>query len=298
MPKATGSADACRKTYLSLEKEVDALLDEFIDLAEKGPVFFKLIDRAEAQLALTERRIRGSDLELNEISVLADKMDAELDDAERVASGAALIECETEWATQFEALRKMLDKMAMQLRRLKDSEEKNEGIETRSALLSFSKDAAACKMRLGKLRMVINSRNRAVFGRLETARRKAKKLRAGIGKAFDQLAKGRLKERIARAKAEISSHIKKGGKGRLILDHKHLTLKTDSQSMHIPLTQAVRFALEEMAPIEKSISKLGRNGTLIVGSFEKDDRGAVLTIGERMVTGDMIICRQKTYRLN
>lgn len=298
MPKATGSLDTCKKTYLSLEKETDSLLEEFIGLAEKGQVFFKLIDRAETQLALAERRAKGADLELNEIAVLADKVGSELDDAEKEALGAALLECEADWAVQFESARKILDRMATQTRRLEDFSGKNEGMESRSAILSFSRDALACKMRLGKLRAMLSSRNGSTFIRLEAARRRMRRLRAGIGKASDRLAKARLKDKIAKAKAEIAIHMEKSGKCRLVLDHKHLTIMTETGKTHIPLTQTVRFALEEMAPIEKSISKLGKSGMAVVGRFEKGNGGAVLTIGERTILGDTIVCKQKSYRLN
>ncbi len=296
MPKATGSADACRKTYLSLEKEVERLLDNFLSSAKEGEKFFEVIEKAESQLAQGARRMKGADLELNEIAVIADKVEGEIGDAEGSAIGAGLIECEGDWAIQFEAARKSLDRMALQMKRMKGAAGEGAGMEARSALLSFARDAAACRLRIGKLRAIYDSKSGESYRRLEAAKRQVRALRAGIGKASDRLAKGRLKEKIACAKSDISAHLRKNAKGRIFVDPKHLTLTTDMRKVRIPLTQTVRFALEEIAPIEKSLSKLGR-GAHLVGSFEKDGNGTRITIGERTVAGDTIIYREKTYWL-
>jgi len=296
MPKATGSADVCRKTYLSLEKEVERLLDEFLSSANKGESLFRVIEKVESQLSQGVKRMKGADLELNEIAVIADKLEGEIGDAEGAAAGAALLECEADWAVQFEAARKSLDRMAMQLRRMKSAMNDGSGMDARSVLLSFSRDAAACRLRIGKLRVIFESKNRESYRRVESAKKHVRILRAGIGKAFDRLAKGRLKEKIASAKSDISAHFRKSAKGRIFVDPKHLTLTTDLQRVRIPLTQTVRFALEEIAPIEKSLSKLGK-GAHLVGSFEKEGNGTRITIGERTVAGDTIIYREKTYWL-
>jgi hypothetical protein len=95
---------------------------------------------------------------------------------------------------------------------------------------------------------------------------------------------------------EIADFMKKAASGKIFVDHKHLTLSSNSHFIRIPLTQSVRFALEEMLPIGDSLAKIGK--VTISGRYEADGGGVALEIGERALAGDSIIYRAKKCRLD
>ena len=299
MPAATGSLEACEEAYSTLEKEVDFVLEQFIAAADSGPDFYRAMERVEEQTALARKLLATkTDLELNETTVIAEKIDGELALAERLACGAALAEAQEEWAGEFECAKNSLDSMRLQLRKMKSASGEGETLEARSALLSFRREAASCRGRLSRLKGVLSSRKHSAYSQVRAARQKVRRLKSEAGKAFDRIARARLRRKIAVAKTEISHFVRQFQTARLFVDHKHLTLAGGGKTERMPLTQAVRFALEEIAPVQESLAKLGRNGTVLLGTYERDGYGELLRIGERSVAGDTIIYREKTYRLD
>ncbi len=298
MPEATGTIEGCQRIYSDLEGQLELAFEQFIGAEEKGKEYFFAIERIEGQLASAERISQeNSDLALNETVVLADKVEMELASAEKLAAGAALFRREEEWSGHLEDTRTAFENMAACIRKMKAASEEGEATELRGAALSFKRHARLCRKKLEGLQAIFSDTKHPVYSQLRTARKRVKGLRSQVGKAFEGLSRKRLRRKTEETREEIAAFLKKSGSGRIIVDHKHLTLKSGSQSVRIPFTQAVKFALEEIVPIEASLTRLSR-GALLLGSYESAAGGAVMRIGERALAGDTIIYREKAYRLD
>lgn len=295
---ATGAFKDYEGLLSSLERESDDVLDRFISTAEHGRGYYSSMEKIEDQLRRAEK-LEGSqsELELNEATVLADKLEEEIAAVEKLASGAVLSETQEEWAVEFEALRAALSRMSARIKKAKalGSGKKN-AASARGVLLSFKNDANTCKTRLAKLKATLASRKHPLFSKVSHAKSRVKRLRGTIGQIFTRMSKSRLKKRSDEAKASILEFMNRTGKGRIAIDRKHLTLQSAHQKVRIHLSQPVWFGLEEIAPIGESLSKLGQN-TLLLGSYEKDRHGTLLRIGERKVDGDLIIYCERSFRI-
>jgi hypothetical protein len=297
MPVATGTIESCERICSSLEKEVDSVFDAFLAASEGAEEFHGKMGRVEEQLAIAQRMQNAdSDLDLNETAVIADKVESELAEAERLALGAALSDTEEEWAGEFEKARGSLAALSQHLKKIKSSSGEHDALGARSSLLTFRRHARSCHMRLMRLKSLLVSRRHHTHAKVDAAKRKVAGLRANVGHAFDRIAKLRLGKKISEAKAEVSSFMKRSGSGRVFLDHKHLTFSTCGRVERVPLTQALRFALQEIVPIE-AIGKAELGSSHVVGSYEKTAGGLVLKLGERTLDGDSIVYREKTYRV-
>lgn len=299
MPAAAGALESCERICSSLEKEVDSVFEKFLDAANGAEEFHGRMGRIEGQLALAAKmQSSDSDLSLNETAVIADKVSLELAEAEKLALGAALSETEEEWAQEFEKARIALGSLSMHMKKMRSASSEHDALEARSALLSFRKTAASCHMGLMKLKAMLTSRRHRTHAKVDAARRKVTLLRAGVGRNFERLAKIRLRKKIAEAKGDISAFMKKTISGRIFVDHKHLTFSAGQRVERLPLTQAIRFALGEIAPIESFLCRAGKGESVVVGSYEKTANSLVLKLGERVLRGDSIVYRERTYRLS
>lgn len=305
MPRATGNsvAEICEKTLAELEAEADFALDRFVGAAEMGRHFGATIEKIEGQLA-TARKLEAAerDFELNEAQVIAEKLEGEVSHAEKLALGAALLESEEEWASEFEGMKDSFEMMHAYMKKIKASgraaQAEGAALEARNSLLSFRRKAAACRETIAQLKARLSARNHPAYSKLESVKKGLRSVRAGVGKAFSKISRGRLRKKIAEAKAQIGEFFSHSYSGKLFVDHKHLTLQSGAHKVHLPLTQAMRFALEEIAPIGGPLSKLGRRGTMVTATYEKGEKGSTLRVGERCVMGDAIIYREKSYRVD
>ncbi len=299
MPAAMGAVESCQETYRKLEEEMDAVLERLVSAAESGAGFYRSMERAEEQLASAQKLLaRIGDLELNETAVIAEKIEEELAAAEKCAPGAALSESQEEWAGHAEKARDCLDRLSAQMRKMRAAAEGGEPLEVRFAILAFRRDEKACRAHLGKAKAALSVKKHPVYSKLRFAKRKVQLLKLGVASALENIARGRLRKKIAEAREGIEAFLKNSASARLFVDPKHLTLVSGSHKERIPLTQSVRFALEEIAPVGKSLARLGRSGTVLVGYYEKNGNGGVLRIGERTVAGDSVIYHEQSVELN
>lgn len=297
MPLTRGTVDDCERTLLSLEAEADSALERFVETLEHGRKFHSSLEKIEEQIEIAKRKLSSdSEMELNEASVLAEKLSDELSAVHSMASGAALTEAQDGWSEQFEDVRASLDKLSSQLRKMKaHSHQAGEGAEARILHMNFARESKKCKARLDSLLKSFNARSRH-HTRANAAKRKVELIRASVGKSFSKLTRRKLAKKVSEARAEIESFLKKHKSGRIFVDHKHLTITSNGSRMRVPLTQSVRFSLEDIVPVEKSMAKLG--SAVLVGSFEEENGRQVLRIGERSLVGDSIVFREKSYYLN
>ena len=296
MPAATSVVKSCEQAYSQFEADMDSVLDQFISAAQSSADFENSLDKIEEQIAAAKKLLASkSDLELNETIIIAEKTEEELAAAERCAQGAALAETQEDWGAEIEHAKGTLERMSATVRKMKIASEDSEPLEVRSALMAFRRDEKAFTQRLAKLRNALTSKRHSSFGRLKNARKRVAKIKSEVGVAFETLAKRRLRRKTTEAKQAITEFVRKSADCRIFIDAKHLTMVSGRRVERVPLTQSYRFALEELAPISKSFSRLGKNGTVLVGSIERTDKGPVLRIGERSVVGDSIIYREKSY---
>ncbi len=297
MSVATGSVEMCEKAYLDLERELDCALELFVATVEDGHAFHEAMGKVQQQLAHAEKlHDAQNDLELNETVVLADKIEGDLHVVERLTKGAVLSSGEEKIAETLESTRGALERMGTYLKKMKSASGEGEHMEVRSAIISFRKHAKACQQKIGGLHLLMAPKKHHIYSQVNAAKKRVQKLKSGVGAAFENLARKRLKKKTNETKLEIADFMKKAGSGKIFVDHKHLTLSSNSNFIRIPLTQSVRFALEEMAPIGDSLARIGK--VTVSGKYETDGQGVLLRIGERALAGDSIIYREKTCRLN
>ena len=297
MPVAAGAIESCEKICSSLQADTEAVFDSFMRASEGVQDFHVKMAHIEEQLDLAKKKQDAdSDFDLNETAVIADNVDSLIAEAEEMALGAALSDTEDRWAGEFEKARAGLASLSAHMKKIKSSSESHDALEARSALLTFRKHARLCHMRLMRLRSYLTSRRHHTHAKVDEAKGKVRNLRGNIGRAFERITKLRLRKKITEAKREISSFMKRSGKGRLVLDHKHLTLRTADRVERVPLTSSLRFALEEMVPLT-SLGKAELGETHVLGSYEKSGNALLLRLGERTLEGGSIVYREKTYRV-
>ena len=295
--ESSGTLQDCEKVLSSLEAEADGLLEKFLVTLEHGRKFAPAIEKIDGQLDyVAGKQNAQNELDLNEAVVLAEKLGEELESAHRMADGAALTCMQEEWAADFEEVRASLDRLVSGIGKIREGvNQEGEGvIEARSALILFSREARGCTARLDALKRAFARKDKP-HARVAAAKKRVEALRAGLGRSYAKLMRERLRKKVDEAKTEILSFIKNGGTGRIFVDRKHLTLTAGGRKMRVPLTQSVKFSLEEIAPIEEELTKLDR--AVVVGSFEQRDGMQLVRIGERSVVGDSVVYSEKSFFL-
>ncbi len=299
-PKSTvrmGEIDDYQRMLYGFESETDAALDQFVASAENALTFHSTMEKVEAQLSSAERMQKAeNDLQLNESVVIAEKLESEIASAEKLVAGAAISETQEEWAESFEDARAALDRMSLQIRKATAGNAAGEALEVRSALASFRCDASKFKKKLAKLTDLISNKKNSAHTKVSLAKARLARLKAGAGETLSKIARSRLRRRIAEAHDEISGFFQKTQSGKIVVDHKHLTLRSGRHSIRMPLTEAVGFALTDLAPqMKKSLSKVAKGEAHLVGRYESTAQGRMLRIGERVVSGDAIIYRERSF---
>ena len=305
MPKATAgyvAVDVCEKTLAELESEADAVFDNLVSAAEAGKNFASVMEKVDSQLSAA-RKLQAieRDLELNEAAVIADNLEGEIANAEKMATGSSLLEREEEWGAQLEGVHGSIELLRSHMKKIKghgrSSMHDGSALEARGALSSFRREAEKCSASLAGLRSALGKRGPA-HARVESARKRLRAVRAGVGRAFSKISKARLRKKIGEAKAQVLEFFSGTHSAKIFVDPKHLTLQSGAHKVHLPLTQSLRYALEEIAPIERQLAMLGKRGTLLTGTYEKNGIGGTLRIGERFIAGDTVVYREKSYRVS
>ncbi len=293
---ATGSIDKCAKEISSLTREAGTLRRALLSSAKASAGFSHSMDRLEDQLGRAQSRLAraGTDLELNETSVIAEKISKELDAFSPLATGAAVAAEGIYVAREFRELRSQLARMQDTLDEMAKRARKTRQQPGKIALLSFSNSAKLCKSKLARLGKLLTTKDSRAHVRLFEAKSEAEELRAGVDEALLLMTRSRLKGKIRASKAEILSFMRRTGEGRIFLDHKHLTLRSGRDSISLPFSQVTRFCMEDMVPIEKLLDNVGKSA-VVIGSFEQHNGGARISIGERAVVGNTIVYREKTF---
>jgi len=297
--KAAGQIEALSGTISSLTREAGALRRTLLSSAKASSGFSHSMDNLEDQLGRAQSRLAraGTDLELNETAVIAEKISKELATLAPLATGAAVAADGIYIAREFRELRAQLAKMQDTLDGMAKRSRKTKLPPGKIALLSFSNSVKLCKSKLSRLSKILTTKDSPAHVRLFEAASEAEELRAGVDETLLLMTRSRLKLKIRASKAEILSFIRRTGVGRIFLDHKHLTLRSGKDSISLPFSQVTRFCMEDMLPLEKLLDNVGKSA-VVIGSFEEHNGGARISIGERAVVGNTIVYREKTFLVN
>jgi hypothetical protein len=257
------------------------------------------MDKLEDQLARAQSRLAraGSDMELNETAVIAEKISKELSTLSPLATGAAVAAEGIYVAREFREIRAQLGKMHDTLDIMAKRARKTKQQIGKIAILSFSNQAKLVKSKLARMGKLLTTKDSRAHVRLFELKSEADELRAGVDEALSLMTRSRLKGKIRASKAEILSFMRRTGAGRIFLDHKHLTLRSGKESISIPFSQATRFCMEDMVPVDRLLDNVGKSA-VVIGSFEQHNGGARISIGERAVVGNTIVYREKTFLVN
>ncbi|MCX8198193.1 MAG: hypothetical protein N3F07_03310 [Candidatus Micrarchaeota archaeon] len=300
MPSATSLIEKCSQIYSELESSADELMEALIRESAEADRFFSLTQKAEEQIVAAKKMLQqnaSKDLGLNETAIVADKLLAEIGEAERYAIAAELAEREEEWACELESAKAVLEKLAGSLKKMKDADSEGDALEARSHFMAFRKEAEKCRKSISKLKKIAYGRSGSSYRKLRSLKAKVLRLKKEVGEAFDRISKERLRKRIQEAKEELLGIMGKHGSANIFLDHKHLTISNGKHTDRIPLSQTVRYALEEIAPLQKYLAKLGKNGTVVLGHYRKGERRSLLKIGERYIAGDTVVYKEKSFEI-
>jgi len=294
--KSNSSLEKCEKEISSLSREASALRRTLLSSAKAASGFSRSMDKLEDQLGRAQGRLAraGTDLELNENAVIAEKISKELESLAPLATGAAIAAEGIYVSREFREVRSQLGKMQDTLDGMARRARKTRLPPGKIAVLSFSNSVKLCKSKLSRLSTFLTTKDSRAHVRLFEAASEAEELRAGVDEALQLMVRSRLKGKIRASKAEILSFMRRTGSGRIFLDHKHLTLRSGKDSISMPFTQVTRFCMEDMVPVEKLLDNVGKSA-VVIGSFEEHNGGARISIGERAVVGNTIVYREKTF---
>ena len=294
--KAAGQIEALQGTISSLSREAASLRRALLSSAKASAGFLHSMDRLEDQLGRAQSHLAraGTDLELNETAVIAEKISKELAALAPLATGAAVAADGIYVAREFRELRSQLAKMQDTLDGMAKRARKTRQPPGKIAILSFSNSAKLVKSKLSRLGKLLTTKDSRAHMRLFEAKSEAEELRAGVDETLLLMTRSRLKGKIRASKAEILSFMRRAGAGRIFLDHKHLTLRSGKDSISLPFSQVTRFCMEDMMPLDKLFDNLGKS-SVVIGRFEEHNGGARISIGERAVVGNTIVYREKTF---
>jgi hypothetical protein len=297
---ATGnSLDACDRAISAISREANALRRELAASARRGEGFSRAMEKVEDQLHFAKKKLgrKPSDLDINEVAILAEKISGELETLVPAAFGAAVASESRYVRSEFREVRALLSKMRGQLAGMEKKVRKSKCKPGKIALLSFTNHARLARAKLLRLSRLQKQKEGREYKRLFFALGEAEGLSVRAEELLIKNTKARLKHKIGDTKTEIMGFMRRAGSGRVFLDHKHLTLRAGHDRLTLSFSPEVRYCLEELAPVSHWLSNVGKNAVL-VGSFEKHNGGALLKIGERAVVGNSIVYRECSVLLS
>jgi hypothetical protein len=297
--KSPSASEACSKTIFTLSREASALKRQLSSLAKEGAGFSRAMEKIEDQLHFAKKRLSRppTDFDLNETAILAEKVSLELESLVPSSYGAAVLSEARRINREFLEVRVLLARMRAQSSDIEKKARRHREEPGKIALLSFANHAKLCKEKLSRLSAFVKPKESREYVRLFSALGTAEDLSVRAEEQLIRMTKSRLKGKIGAAKSEIMGFMRRSGSGRVFLDHKHLTLRSGQDCLTLSFSPEVKYCLEEIAPISVWLENIGKNAVL-VGSFTKQDGGALLKIGERAVVGNSIVYRECSVLLN
>jgi len=236
-------------------------------------------------------------MDINEVAIVSEKISAEIGSMVPSAYGAA-VSSEAKYINrEFFDMRALLGKMGVQAAEMKKKSKKTKMAPGKIALISFENHAKLCRAKLSRLSKFLKPKESHEYIRLFSALGMAQELSVRAEELLLKNTKARLKGKIGATKSEILAFMRRAGKGRVFLDHKHLTLRAGQDQLTLSFSPEVKYCLEEMAPVSPWLQNIGKNAVL-VGSFQEHNGGSLLKIGERAIVGNSIVYRECSVLLS
>jgi|GEM_PF-4254191 len=289
----------------SLEKETNDLLEAFLNKLENAQhpsAVEERIAHLEGKCEALMLPSRHDEFALNEILVVADRLEDELKEASGLLPDAYVHEKQEEWAEGFEGLKGNLLFLREQV---KNSYSRGMA---QSSQKAFREKVASCRKIIKRLHRMLYGKNAGrMHKRLAKIKQRVRGIKDGVADASKNAAKQRLAAQIGERKEHLYSLLAKSGHGKLIIDSKHFTVKSSNGFVHdaIGIDELTHHALEGMlanTPLCARLKKLGGSNSSIAASFETipTPEGIKIKVvaGERVITGDAIVYKPHTFYLS
>lgn len=299
--KASANSELYAGMLGSLEKETNGLLELFLERLEKSPhpsLVEDRVARLEAKCEGICLPAKHDEFALNEITVVADKLEEDLEEACQLLPNAHLHEKQEQWADGFEQLRADLLFLKAQLKGAIGAEKGK----------LFLARAKQCRQTIKKLNSMLHGKaGGKMHKRIAKMRQKVRALKSGAQEAASLAAKKKMAAQIEDRMAHLYALLAKSGHGRIIIDSKHMTVKSASGFVHdaIGIDELTHHALEGMlanTPLGARLGKLAGSNSSIAATFEAIPTPEGLKIkvvaGERVITGDAIVYKPHTFYLS
>ncbi|MEM4554623.1 MAG: hypothetical protein QXT25_02125 [Candidatus Anstonellaceae archaeon] len=297
--QARGSKiEECTIELEALERMADSALEQFVFLSQKAPEFYSKIEKVEEQLKRIDwQRAIENDLQLNEVTIVADKIEDEIDTMHQLAIAASASEIAEEWAEGFEESKKKIERLKGYLERARQEIAEGEIINVEGLLEKFEREARLCKAKLERLHAALAAPKKEHRRRLQKAKTKLAKIKSGVVKAIVELTKRRLRKPIAQMRTRMEEVMERQKEGKIVLDFKHLTFLGEANEIRLPLTDAVKYAFADLAlGLEPYVMKAAKGEAILVGAYQQGEDGYIrLRIGERFASGDAIIYKERQF---
>ncbi|MBS3069565.1 hypothetical protein J4441_04325 [Candidatus Micrarchaeota archaeon] len=285
----------------SLEKEANSLLEAFLQRLESAPhpsSVEEKISRLEGKCEMLALPAKQDEFALNEVLVVAQRLEEELDEASALLPDARLQERQEEWADCFEQVKSGIIALRQQAKVKMGAQ---------NARL-FRARAKECRLAIKKLSSMIYGRAQGkMHKRVAKIRQQVRVLKNSAHEAASAAAKRKLALQIGERMGHLYSLLAKSGHGRLIIDSKHMTVKSANGFVHdaVGIDELTHHALEGMlanTPLGARLKKLAGSNSMIAATFEAipTPEGIKIKVvaGERVITGDAIVYRPHTFYLS
>jgi hypothetical protein len=293
---ATGHVQECEQTIAELNARASALLDALATKLD-SPIEPSKIEEELEKIEKAAQRAAAvkpdaSEFSLNESAVVLHKLHSDIDSQLGIIPDAVV-------CAQHENLSWELEKALGQLGKLSASVSKvNAAKKPALAIAAFRAAAEGCRKSLSTLSKKVH--HPPAFSKLHkrafAAKETIAQLQKGLHEARHTAYKRRMAKQIEHGKASLYAALSHGGRGRLCIDSKHLTIRSENRGRTaIALDEPLRYALAsffEGTPLSSKIDGT-RNGLQIAATFEIVPSPSGLCIklnaGERAIVGGNIV---------
>jgi len=211
----TSSIDKFGKIISSLSRESSSLRRQLSSLSKEGAIFSRAMEKMEDQLRAAQKRLgrTPSDMDINEVAIVSEKVADELGALVPAAYGAAVASEAGYINGEFKEVRALLAKMGAQAEEMKKKARRTKVAPGKIAIMSFANHAKLCRAKLARLSRFLKPKESREYVRLFSALGAAEELSARAEELLLSNTKARLKGKIGATKSEILAFMRREGSG-------------------------------------------------------------------------------------
>lgn len=294
----------------SLEGRSHAALDKFISVLERGEgasgIAGKLKDIEMESNEIAS--IRGEDeMELNEMSVMLEKLSGELEEACAVLPDAVLASMHEKITENIETA---MDNLQVAKREYARANDEDNGAAQRRLKASAAKKAEAAEMLIDAVEEMLEKRPKMPANPLERSAGRARgavaKARADVEVRLGAMMKGRISAKADKLRVEMKMFLQRHLEGRIFVDSAAIRLSSGitGQSIEFAMDDVSCYALEQMlsdSSLAEVLPRVKDGSAHIAAKFECRPSGDGLLVdidaGERTVVGGSIVFKPHRARV-